>query len=29
MIYGDDVTHVMTEEGVAYLYKARDARGAA
>ncbi|MFB6364934.1 malonate decarboxylase subunit alpha [Paenibacillus elgii] len=24
MIYGDDVTHVVTEEGVAYLYKARD-----
>jgi malonate decarboxylase alpha subunit len=24
MIYGDDVTHVITEEGVAYLYKARD-----
>lgn len=23
MIYGDDVTHVLTEEGVAYLYKAR------
>jgi malonate decarboxylase alpha subunit len=23
MIYGDDVTHVVTEEGVAYLYKAR------
>src|ERR1700726_147815 len=22
MIYGDDVTHVVTEEGVAYLYKA-------
>ena len=22
MIYGDDVTHVMTEEGIAYLYKA-------
>src|ERR1700692_4784186 len=21
MIYGDDVTHVVTEEGVAYLYK--------
>jgi malonate decarboxylase alpha subunit len=24
MIYGDDGTHVVTEEGVAYLYKARD-----
>jgi len=24
MIYGDDVTHVVTEEGVAYLYKAKD-----
>ena len=23
MIYGDDVTHVVTEEGVAYLYKAQ------
>lgn len=23
MIYGDDVTHIVTEEGVAYLYKAR------
>ncbi|SAK85648.1 malonate decarboxylase subunit alpha [Caballeronia fortuita] len=23
MIYGDDVTHVLTEEGMAYLYKAR------
>jgi len=23
MIYGDDVTHVITEEGIAYLYKAR------
>lgn len=22
MIYGDDVTHVVTEEGIAYLYKA-------
>ena len=21
MIYGDDVTHIVTEEGVAYLYK--------
>ena len=21
MIYGDDVTHVVTEEGIAYLYK--------
>jgi malonate decarboxylase alpha subunit len=24
MIYGDDVTHVVTEEGVAYLYKTCD-----
>jgi malonate decarboxylase alpha subunit len=24
MIYGDDVTHVVTEEGIAYLYLARD-----
>ncbi len=24
MIYGDDVTHVVTEEGIAYLYKAGD-----
>jgi malonate decarboxylase alpha subunit len=24
MIYGDDVTHLVSEEGVAYLYKARD-----
>jgi malonate decarboxylase alpha subunit len=23
MIYGDDVTHVVTEEGIAYLYKAQ------
>jgi malonate decarboxylase alpha subunit len=23
MIYGDDVTHVLSEEGIAYLYKAR------
>ena len=23
MIYGDDVTHLPTEEGIAYLYKAR------
>ncbi|WP_341318154.1 malonate decarboxylase subunit alpha [Paraburkholderia sp. IMGN_8] len=23
MIYGDDVTHVLTEEGIAHLYKAR------
>ena len=22
MIYGDDVTHVLTEEGIAYLYRA-------
>src|SRR5579859_5642249 len=25
MIYGDDVTHVVSEEGVAYLYKAQGA----
>ena len=24
MIYGDDVSHVVTEEGIAYLYLARD-----
>jgi malonate decarboxylase alpha subunit len=24
MIYGDDVTHVITEEGIAYLYKAHN-----
>ena len=24
MIYGDDVTHLLTEEGIAYLYMARD-----
>ncbi|TCB48069.1 malonate decarboxylase subunit alpha [Acinetobacter sp. ANC 4779] len=24
MIYGDDVTHLLTEEGIAYLYKARN-----
>jgi len=24
MIYGDDVTHVLTEEGIAYLYRAKD-----
>jgi malonate decarboxylase alpha subunit len=24
MIYGDDVTHLVTEEGVAYLYKAEN-----
>jgi malonate decarboxylase alpha subunit len=24
MIYGDDVTHVVTEEGIAYLYKAEN-----
>lgn len=23
MIYGDDVTHIVTEEGIAYLYKAQ------
>jgi malonate decarboxylase alpha subunit len=26
MIYGDDVTHVVTEEGIAYLYRVRDLR---
>ena len=26
MIYGDDVSHVVTEEGVAYLYKAGSPR---
>jgi malonate decarboxylase alpha subunit len=25
MIYGDDVSHVVTEEGIAYLYKAEGA----
>jgi malonate decarboxylase alpha subunit len=25
MIYGDDVTHVVSEEGIAYLYLASDA----
>ena len=29
MIYGDDVTHVLTEEGIAYLYKAQFARTSA
>ena len=24
MVYGDDVTHVVTEEGIAYLYRARN-----
>lgn len=24
MIYGDDVTHLLTEEGIAYLYMAKD-----
>jgi len=24
MIYGDDITHVVTEQGVAYLYRCRD-----
>lgn len=24
MIYGDDVTHVLTEEGIAYLYRSND-----
>ncbi len=28
MIYGDDVSHVVTEEGIAYLYKAERAGGA-
>ena len=28
MIYGDDVSHVVTEEGIAYLYKAQGAGGA-
>ena len=23
MVYGDDVTHLLTEEGIAYLYRAR------
>jgi malonate decarboxylase alpha subunit len=23
MIYGDDISHVVTEEGIAYLYKAQ------
>ncbi len=27
MIYGDDVSHIVTEEGVAYLYKANEPRG--
>lgn len=26
MIYGDDVTHVVTEEGIAYLYRVADLR---
>ncbi len=26
MIYGDDVTHVLTEEGIAYLYRAESRR---
>ncbi|WP_100469470.1 malonate decarboxylase subunit alpha [Mycobacteroides abscessus] len=26
MIYGDDVTHIVTEEGIAYLYKATSLR---
>jgi len=29
MIYGDDVSHVVTEEGIAYLYKAQGRRSAA
>ena len=29
MIYGDDVTHVVTEEGIAYLYLAATSRSAA
>lgn len=28
MIYGDDVTHLLTEEGIAYLYKARSWKSA-
>lgn len=24
MVYGDDITHVVTEEGIAYLYKAQN-----
>jgi malonate decarboxylase alpha subunit len=24
MIYGDDITHVVSEEGIAYLYKAQN-----
>ncbi|PAM61971.1 malonate decarboxylase subunit alpha, partial [Acinetobacter baumannii] len=27
MIYGDDVTHLLTEEGIAYLYKASSQEG--
>src|ERR671920_639819 len=26
MVYGDDVTHVVTEEGIAYLYRARNVK---
>ncbi len=29
MIYGEDVSHVVSEEGIAYLYKAQGGRGAA
>ena len=29
MIYGDDVSHVVTEEGIAYLYKTRVSRNVA
>ena len=25
MMYGEDVTHVVTEQGIAYLYRAQDA----
>jgi malonate decarboxylase alpha subunit len=28
MIYGDDVTHVLTEEGIAYLYRAESLKSA-
>lgn len=24
MIYGDDLTHIITEEGIAYLHKCRN-----
>ncbi|MFQ7388306.1 MAG: malonate decarboxylase subunit alpha [Escherichia sp.] len=29
MIYGDDVAHVLTEEGIAYLYRAESGRARA